>query len=30
LELVVRLIGATKTENGLVVKASVDPGKYPT
>ncbi len=30
LELVVRLIGATKTEGGLVVKASVDPGKYPT
>ena len=30
LELVVRLIGATRTEGGLVVKASVDPGKYPT
>jgi len=29
LELVVRLIGATKTENGLVVKADVDKGKYP-
>ena len=30
LELVVRLIGATKTESGLVVKADLDPGKYPT
>ena len=30
LELVVRLIGATKTEGGLVVKADLDQGKYPT
>ena len=30
LELVVRLIGATKTESGLVVKADLDEGKYPT
>ena len=29
LALVVRLIGATKTESGLVVKADLDPGKYP-
>ncbi len=29
LALVVRLIGATKTEGGLVVKADLDPGKYP-
>ena len=29
LALVVRLIGATKTECGLVVKADLDPGKYP-
>ena len=30
LELVVRLIGATKTDGGLVVKADLDRGKYPT
>ena len=30
LELMVRLIGATKTEGGLVVKADLDKGKYPT
>ncbi len=30
LELVVRLIGATKTEGGLIVKADLDRGKYPT
>ena len=30
LELVVRLIGATKTEGGLVVNADLDQGKYPT
>ena len=30
LALVVRLIGATKTEGGLTVKADLDPGKYPT
>jgi len=30
LALVVRRIGATKTEGGLVVKADLDKGKYPT
>jgi len=30
LELIVRLIGATTTTTGLVVKADVDRGKYPT
>ena len=30
LELVVRLIGETKTDGGLVVKADLDRGKYPT
>ena len=30
LELVVRLIGATTTTTGLVVKADLDRGKYPT
>ena len=29
LELVVRLIGSTKTEKGLVVQADLDKGKYP-
>ena len=29
LDLVVRLIGATKTESGLVVQADLDRGKYP-
>ena len=28
-ELVVRLIGSTKTEKGLVVQADLDKGKYP-
>jgi len=28
LDLVVRLIGATKTENGLVLRADLDQGKY--
>ncbi len=30
LEWMMRLIGATKTEGGLVVKADLDKGKYPT
>ena len=30
LELIVRLIGATTTTTGLVVKADLDRGKYPT